>query len=222
MKSKLFVLIVFAAVLLLAGCKVWPGTSPDSRKLENVVVFMDSDDTVVYDNSRDYPGAGYREADTLIEGLRPVLGNLFQNHVLAIVSQNSFIHIYLTYKDLGIRSFFASVTTPDQVWGHSKPDAEMFDTAFRKTGINSGDKNRVVMVGNNLDTDIIGANNYGIISIWFNIYNENLTGKDYGSAARTPDYTYETPDELLQIINDLQAEYDQNGCLTKPDTVIHY
>jgi len=50
--------------------------------------------------------------------------------------------------------------------GAAKPQAEYFDKVL--TALNVSDKSRVVMVGDALGTDILGANRAGLDSVWFN------------------------------------------------------
>jgi len=50
--------------------------------------------------------------------------------------------------------------------GYQKPETGIFDFAFAKLGIE--DKNKVLIVGDSLTSDIQGGINYGIDTCWFN------------------------------------------------------
>lgn len=50
-------------------------------------------------------------------------------------------------------------------FGKGKPDQSIFEHALELIG---SDKNEVLMVGDNLNTDILGANQTGIPSVWIN------------------------------------------------------
>lgn len=50
-------------------------------------------------------------------------------------------------------------------FGKGKPDQSIFEHALELMG---SDKNEVLMVGDNLNTDILGANQTGIPSVWIN------------------------------------------------------
>jgi len=50
--------------------------------------------------------------------------------------------------------------------GAAKPQAEFFDRVLAALDIS--DRGRAVMVGDGLDTDILGANRAGLDSVWFN------------------------------------------------------
>lgn len=58
--------------------------------------------------------------------------------------------------------------------GAQKPQAAFFDRVLQKLG--NPARERVVMVGDGLDTDILGANWAGIDSIWYNPAGKPLTG----------------------------------------------
>ena len=54
-----------------------------------------------------------------------------------------------------------------EIVGVSKPDPLIFEVALDSLGIVQSDYGRVVMVGNNLERDIVGANRLGLISVFF-------------------------------------------------------
>jgi FMN phosphatase YigB (HAD superfamily) len=79
-----------------------------------------------------------------------------------------------------------------------KPDPRIFRAALDALGIASADYGRVVMVGNNLERDIVGANRLGLISVFFH-WNERrrtrpLTGDE------TPCYTVTSAGELVELV----------------------
>lgn len=61
--------------------------------------------------------------------------------------------------------FFDMVVVSEEV-GVAKPDRKIFDYAFEKMG--QVDKSKVLMVGDTLASDILGGNQSGIDSCWFN------------------------------------------------------
>ena len=68
------------------------------------------------------------------------------------------------------------------------------------TTLVKGPKARVAMVGNNLARDIRGANNLGLISIWFH-WNERYARANDGSQ---PMYEVRNAKELLELIERLE------------------
>ena len=64
----------------------------------------------------------------------------------------------------GIAKYFDKVITSESI-GHKKPSREFFNYAFEATGSNCKE---AVMIGDNLKTDILGARNVDMRSIYFN------------------------------------------------------
>lgn len=50
--------------------------------------------------------------------------------------------------------------------GVEKPDVHFFDQVFAQTGLT--DKKQIMIVGDSLSSDILGGNNAGIITCWYN------------------------------------------------------
>jgi len=72
-------------------------------------------------------------------------------------------HIQLRkIKKLGLEKYIDFLVTSEQV-GHEKPHAYMFHTALEKVEV---DKDKVIMIGDSWNKDIVGAKNFGIQSIW--------------------------------------------------------
>lgn len=88
--------------------------------------------------------------------------------------------------------------------GVEKPDARMFLAALDALGIDKGDYQRTVMVGNRLDRDVGGANDLGMVSVWI-----DWSGK-YGLVPQdeleVPDFIIHMPLELLEVLEELERE----------------
>jgi 2-haloacid dehalogenase len=76
--------------------------------------------------------------------------------------------------------------------GASKPRPEFFQRALER--LNVTDDSRVVMVGDSLGTDILGAGSAGLDSIWFNPQGKPLTGP------AKPTWTAASYDQVLDIL----------------------
>lgn len=76
--------------------------------------------------------------------------------------------------------------------GAAKPQPAFFDRALEKLSVT--DRSRVVMVGDSLESDILGANRAGLDSIWYNPSGKKLTG------AAVPVWTAADYDEVLAIL----------------------
>lgn len=76
--------------------------------------------------------------------------------------------------------------------GARKPQREFFDRVLETLGVS--DRSRIVMVGDGLDTDILGANRAGLDSIWYNPGGAALTG------SAMPTWQAGSYGEVLKII----------------------
>lgn len=89
--------------------------------------------------------------------------------------------------------------------GVSKPDARMFHHALQQLAIDPADYGRVIMVGNNLERDIKGANALGIVSVWLDWAPRR--SKIPADASEVPQYTIKLPLDLLTLLDDLERNF---------------
>lgn len=73
----------------------------------------------------------------------------------------------------GLLPYFKDVFVSEAI-GIPKPDKRFFDYVLER--INEKDKNRIVVIGDSLSSDIRGAENSGLDSIWLNLNNASLPG----------------------------------------------
>ncbi|WP_338469308.1 HAD family hydrolase [Niallia sp. XMNu-256] len=78
-------------------------------------------------------------------------------------------------------------------FGRGKPDASIFEHALSLFNI---EKEHVIMVGDNLMTDILGAKRAGIKSVWINRHNQSTNEV-------VPDYEISSLSELLDLLKQL-------------------
>lgn len=73
----------------------------------------------------------------------------------------------------GVEHYFEGIVVSDEI-GVAKPHAGFFEHAFSETG--KPDKEEVIVVGDSLNSDVQGGNNFGLDTCWFNPQgNENIT-----------------------------------------------
>lgn len=113
----------------------------------------------------------------------------------------SFRNIYTQYH---LYQDFDVLAISDEV-GVSKPDARMFHHALQQLKIAPSDYARVIMVGNNLERDIKGANALGIVSVWLDWAPRR--SKIPADASEVPQYTIKLPLDLLTLLDDLERKF---------------
>lgn len=84
--------------------------------------------------------------------------------------------------------------------GCEKPDSRIFRAALDALNIAPPDYPRVAMIGNNLARDIRGANNLGLVSIWFH-WNERYA---HANDSSVPTYEVKNANELMQLIEEIE------------------
>jgi YjjG family noncanonical pyrimidine nucleotidase len=109
--------------------------------------------------------AGLAANGELLPGALEALDRLAGAVRLALVT-NGVSDIQRTRMDrLGIGEYFETVVISSEV-GVSKPGAGFFDVTFERLG--SPARDRVLMVGDSLTSDMRGGIDYGLATCWFN------------------------------------------------------
>ena len=132
-------------------------------------------------------------ADTcsMIPGARELLDALQGNVKLGIIT-NGFTELQaVRLEKMGLTDHFDHVIISEQV-GVAKPDLGIFSHAHDAIGRPC--KSKVLMVGDNLHSDILGGVNFGFDTCWFNAS---------GSASHQeikPSLTVESLDQLKQVL----------------------
>lgn len=130
------------------------------------------------------------EKDALVAGATGLLDYLKGRYRMHILS-NGFTEMqYKKMKSANIpESYFDHIILSDVV-GVNKPHPDIFKYALRKTGCQP---EQVIMIGDNLQTDISGAYNSGIDQIWFNPENK-------ASDSLRPTYIVNSLEEIKNIL----------------------
>ena len=125
---------------------------------------------------------------TLIPGAKELLDYLAPKYGLLILS-NGFHEVQVDkLKRCGLNHYFDRVVT-SELSGYHKPDPRAFGYAISTASIK---KNQGIMVGDDLEVDIIGALKFGMDQIYFNperkLHSEKVT------------HEVETLGEITQIL----------------------
>ncbi|HMB20804.1 MAG TPA: HAD family hydrolase [Spirochaetota bacterium] len=132
-----------------------------------------------------------RKRHHLFDDAIPLLDTLKEKYPLALVTNGSPCLQREKIKGSGIGHYFDSITISGDL-DTRKPEKEVFHAAL--DGVNA-QPNEAVMIGNSLDSDILGANRLGIYSIWLNRYNHP------NDTEIIPDAEIRSLSEIESIIN---------------------
>lgn len=167
------------------------------------IIFMDSGDTIVDEATEKRNEEGLVIHADLIPGAGEMLRSLYEEgYIVAMVADGEEQSFRNIYEENGLAHCFTTRTISEIV-GVQKPAKEMFQDAMRKNSLSDDDKKRILMVGNNLKKDIVGANRFGIISVlldWSPRYNM-IPNKE----EEQPDYVIHQPQELLELVKKLDT-----------------
>ncbi|NNF64502.1 MAG: noncanonical pyrimidine nucleotidase, YjjG family [Acidimicrobiia bacterium] len=109
--------------------------------------------------------AGLSNNGDLFPGALALLQRLSAMATLAMVTNGIGVIQRSRIERLGIGEYFAAVSISGEI-GSSKPDSGIFQHAFGALG--SPDRDRAIMVGDSLSSDIAGGNAYGVNTCWLN------------------------------------------------------
>ncbi len=126
-----------------------------------------------------------------VDGAYELLDYLSKKYELYIVS-NGFRFVQESRLKIGdFNKYFKGIFVSEDI-GIQKPDTRFFDYCYKK--INSPPKNELILIGDNLHADILGGNNFGIYTIWFNKNSEENTTEI------SPSYTVEKLADIKNIL----------------------
>ena len=128
-----------------------------------------------------------------LEGVEAMLEALYGKVKMGIIT-NGFTGVQQRrLENTKTEKYFDIVVVSEQI-GVAKPDRQVFEYAFSL--MDCEDKTRILMVGDTLTSDVLGGNNAGIDTCWFNHAN-----KPNDTTIR-PTYEIHQIGELLPIIFD--------------------
>ena len=101
----------------------------------------------------------------LFDGVIELLEKLSETHILCIASNGVGVTQHTRLKNNDLNKYFKHIFISEEV-GYQKPDVEFFNAIFEKLG--NIDKKEIIIVGDNLMSDILGGINSGIDTCWIN------------------------------------------------------
>ncbi len=174
---------------------------------KKLILFTDVGDTIIDEASevREVPFGVVLHA-RCVPGAREALLELHRRgYVIAMVADGLAASFENTMRENGLDHVFIARVISETL-NSQKPAPEMFRAAMEALGLSDADKGRVIMVGNNLERDIAGANRFGLRSVlldWSPRYRHEPEAPD-----EIPDYTIHTPEELVTLAERLNGELE--------------
>lgn len=101
----------------------------------------------------------------LLEGAKDIVKWSSEKFELAIVTNGLASVQNPRFKNSELRKYFKHIIISEEI-GFAKPKKEIFDYSFDL--LNNPSKESVIIIGDNLTSDIKGGEDYGIDTCWFN------------------------------------------------------
>ncbi|MEZ4862493.1 MAG: HAD-IA family hydrolase [Caldilineaceae bacterium] len=175
------------------------------QKHHILAICLDCGDTLVDEGAEVKDEYEVTQHASLIPGAAELVQTLKRlGYPLALVADGpaGTFHNVLTQHNL--YHYFDAFAISGEV-GVAKPDARMFHHALDQLAIAPAAYGRVLMVGNNLERDIKGANALGICSVWLDWAPRRA--KIPADATEVPCYTIKMPLDLLPLLATLEATW---------------
>jgi len=141
-------------------------------------ICFDLGDTLIAEETVIHDSAGQALTADILEGAFEILDEIRKRGCkLALIANDASVSARNIIKTTGLEDYFDVIVISEEL-GVEKPDREIFVAALAKLGVKP---ENAVMVGNRIDSDIIGANRVGMKSIlfkWNTRYNELMTSKE--------------------------------------------
>ena len=140
--------------------------------------------------------AAWGKTHTLVPDAKETLEALHQKGYRLFAASNSFGHLQRSrLKHAGVLQFFEDTYISMDI-GYDKPDIRFYEEALRRCGLAPQD---VLMVGDSMTTDILGAQAAGITSVFFDRRGE-LTSERMNELTTEGLVVIHTLPELLTIL----------------------
>lgn len=172
---------------------------------QKLIIFTDIGDTIIDEGTevRKVPKGVVYHAKC-IPGAKETMISLYESgHTIAMIADGLKESFYNTMEENGLSYIFAAKVISEE-FGVEKPAPILFQAAMDRLGLTAADKDRIIMVGNNVERDMAGAKRFGIRSVqlvWSDRHPYEPACSD-----EVPDYTIHDPCELLDLVARLEQE----------------
>lgn len=180
------------------------GEQAMNNEAKELIIFLDCGDTIIDEGTEVRDEHGTVIDGRVITGADEMVRTLAERgYRLAIVADG----LAQSFKNLlsinGLYDYFEVLIYSEQM-KVEKPNPRMFKAAMGAMELGELDRNRIIMVGNNLSRDVRGANQVGITSVHLNW--TTRYPKTSLDPAERPDYTIEEPLALVELADRLNEE----------------
>ena len=173
---------------------------------KKLIVFTDIGDTIIDEGTEVHDENRVVLSADCIPGARETYRKLHDaGYQIVMVADGLVQSFHNTMTQNGLDELFTAKIISEEI-GEEKPSEKMFRAAMDSLGLKDEDKARVVMIGNNVERDIPGANRFGIRSVLL----EWSPRRPFDELSPEMRATYKIgkPEELLPLVDALEKSLD--------------
>lgn len=180
---------------------------------KDLIIFTDCGDTLVDESTQIFDDNGDVLKADFFDGAEETLKALNEEgYRIILVADGRIASFHNIFRELGMEYIFEQWVISEE-FGQEKPASIMFETAMQRAGLTDADKHRIVMIGNNIQRDIVGANRMGICSILQS--QSPRYDMTASTVEETPDYVVSKPSELLTLLEQLDLQIKNKKVLNR-------
>lgn len=131
------------------------------------------------------------EYPVFVKGAKEILDGVINNYKLGLITNGLGEVQRPRLKNSNLAKYFDCIVISDEI-GMAKPQKSYFDYTADKIGNPS--KDQILVIGDNLNTDIIGGKQYGYDTCWYDYYKKGPSKKVI------PKYHIEEMEQLVEIL----------------------
>lgn len=170
--------------------------------MKRLIVCLDCGDTLVDESTQIFSSNGdVLQAQAIPGAIEAVRLLHAQGYHLALVADGRVASFQNILKSLSLWDLFDAHIISEAV-GEEKPSPRMFQAAMDAFNLSACDTARMVMIGNNIERDVLGANAMGMISVLLT-YSPRYRMTPH-TTKETPDYRVETPSLWPELIDQIE------------------
>ena len=145
-------------------------------------------------SSPDYYEDFLSKGHYFISGAEELLESIYKKYNLYLVTNGITKVQRGRIKSAGLKKYFKDIFISEEI-GYDKPNIEYFEHCFKK--IESFEREKTVIIGDSLSSDIKGGINAEIKTIWFN------SKKEIGNAFFKSDYEISSLKEVERLLEQI-------------------
>ena len=174
------------------------------KKERKIILFTDIGDTIIDEGTEKRNGEDVVLQADCIPGARETYLRLYAaGYRIAMVADGLDESFRNMMRQHGLTDIFEAWIVSEKV-GEEKPGAGMFRAAMEAMGLEDTDRDRILMIGNNVKRDIRGGNRFGIRTVLLDWSARRSFEPEFPEDV--PTYRIHRPEELIGLVEELEEE----------------